>query len=67
MDAHVENTSVNIGRLEQQAGKRARLCRCINIRSGAPGFPRHTLMSQKREKFSILSSFKYIFRVLFSC
>jgi len=59
MDAHVENTSVNIGSLEKQAGKRGRLCRGINMRSGAPGFPRHTLMSQKHEKFNILSSFKY--------
>jgi hypothetical protein len=59
MDAHVENTFMNIGSLEQQADKRARLCRGINMRSGAPGFPRHILMSQKQGKFSVLSSFKY--------
>jgi hypothetical protein len=64
MDAHLEKKkSMNIGSLEQQAGKRANLCRGINMCSGAPGLPRNTLMSQKQEKISISSSFKYFLRV----
>jgi len=47
MDAHVENTSMNIGCLEQQGGMTARLCRGIKMRSGAPGFRRNAVMSQK--------------------
>jgi len=45
---------MNIGNLEQQAGKRASLFRGINMGRSAPGFPRNTLMSQKQEKFFLL-------------